>query len=72
MAALVIGFVVFRSFAATTIPGDLDNDGKVTQADLELISKNINKKNASVSDGDMDGDGDVDVIDLSLAITKSE
>ena len=72
IGALVIGFIVFRSFAATTVPGDMNGDGVITQTDLELLSKNINKKNATEADGDLDGDGDVDVIDLSIAISKSE
>ena len=72
IVSVVVGFLFLRSQAATVKPGDLNGDGKVTNADLALISQNMNKKNITESEGDMDGDGDVDITDLSSATSKLE
>lgn len=46
--------------------GDLNEDGKVDQADLGILLSHYGETGVSPNDGDLDGDGDVDQADLGI------
>lgn len=60
----------FRSSAITEIPGDNNNDGKVSIGDLAIVAKVYGKKKGDagwddVKRYDLNGDGVIDIADLS-------
>ena len=52
-------------FVATVIPGDLNGDGSVDEADLTLLKQYLLGENVTLTNsGDLNGDGSVNLLDL--------
>jgi hypothetical protein len=51
---------------STEVPGDLDGDGHVTQADLGILLSCYGQSGC----GDLDGDGDTDQADLGILLAN--
>ena len=68
LAFAIIGYLVFKSFAASNpnLPGDLNNDNTVNAQDLSLLLSNYGTTNSA---GDVNSDGLVNAIDLSILLS---
>jgi hypothetical protein len=68
IAFALIGYLIFRSFAAPNpaLPGDLNNDNTVNITDMSILLSNYNTSNATA---DINGDGTVNVLDLSILLS---
>ncbi len=49
--------------------GDLNGDGRVDQADLDILESHYGQSGAGAAEGDLNGDGVIDVLDLSIMTT---
>ncbi len=54
----------------TTIPGDLNGDGKVNVFDLSTLLSNWGRTGATKSQGDVDGNGTVNIFDMSTLLAN--
>jgi hypothetical protein len=50
------------------LKGDVNEDGKVDQVDLNIINQNMGATNPTYSMGDLNKDGVIDNTDLSIAV----
>ncbi|MFU8828904.1 MAG: GC-type dockerin domain-anchored protein, partial [Phycisphaerales bacterium] len=65
--AAIDGFLVsFLACDTQSIPGDVNGDGVVDLADLNLVLANFGQE---TSEGDANGDGFVDLADLNLVLS---
>jgi hypothetical protein len=64
-AGNLIGADVLRQFAI--LPGDLDGDGLVTQAEADTVRRNIGKRYPNPRTADVNGDGLVTKADYLIA-----
>ena len=61
-------FAVYR-VGCDSIPGDVNGDGVVNFADLNIVLSNFGQTGAGIP-GDADGDGDVDFADLNIVLSN--
>jgi hypothetical protein len=68
IAFALIGYLIFRSFAAPnpSLPGDLNGDNTVNVQDMSILLSNYNTANATA---DINSDGTVNVLDLSILLS---
>ncbi|NOV03897.1 carbohydrate-binding protein [Paenibacillus planticolens] len=69
-SALAQALQLFRSLVIVSIPGDINNDNKVSIGDLAIMAKAYGKTSAdpdwsSVASLDFNGDGIIDIVDLA-------
>jgi hypothetical protein len=64
---VMFGVVVKLSSRASTLTGDLNNDGTVNILDLSILLNGWGKTGVP---GDLNGDGAINVLDLSLLLTN--
>ncbi len=57
------------SIGCDSIPGDVNGDGVVNFADLNIVLSNFGQTGAGLP-GDADGDGDVDFADLNIVLSN--
>ena len=53
---------------AFPLPGDLNGDGQVNAADLEIVAAALGTYPQSDSRADVNGDGVVDILDLAMVV----
>jgi lysozyme family protein len=75
VATLQQALNTFKASINTTIPGDLNGDGKITIGDLAIVAVHYGKTSASpdwelAKKADINGDGVIDVKDLAAIATK--
>ncbi len=61
-------FLAYR-VGCDSIPGDVNGDGVVNFADLNIVLSNFGQTGAGIP-GDADGDGDVDFADLNIVLSN--
>ena len=61
--------VVFYRITCDSIPGDVNGDGVVNFADLNIVLSNFGQTGPGLP-GDADGDGDVDFADLNIVLSN--
>jgi hypothetical protein len=68
IAFSLIGFLIFKSFAAPNpnLPGDLNNDNTVNVTDLSILLSNYGTTSTLA---DINSDGSVNVLDLSILLS---
>jgi hypothetical protein len=48
--------------------GDVNNDGSVNEADLQILRENWGNEDSSWSKGDFNGDNVTDAVDLNILV----
>jgi hypothetical protein len=68
IAFSLIGYLIFRSFAAPnpSLPGDLNSDNTVNVTDLSILLSDYGTSNTAA---DINGDGTVNILDLSALLS---
>ena len=65
------GIAIVDIGADEFVSGDLDGDGDIDLADLQILLSNYGMTSgATYEDGDLDGDGDVDLADLQMLLSN--